>query len=265
MTANSIPGFTRESTSDRDNNFVSVLIYGDAGSGKTYSVRTLPEEGTVILMADRGAACLSDCDYEMYRAQSWGDCIKIKEELIRNQGERKTVVIDHLSFIADFLAEDILTNERPALMKKKTGGQTKSVVGVYDEVFTQQDWGLYKVKLKEYVSSFVKGFKGNVVFLCGAYQRGENQDGTGRKLPFPNIQGRFAYEIGSFFDIVLYQHAPGYIVAPGLKGMEKFEGKELNYPVWISSKSALKAHSLRGLPETPEVLKPDFTKILKNT
>lgn len=85
---------------------LKVLVYGQAGAGKTYLIRTLPDP--LILSAESGLLSLQDCDIPYIEINSVGELGEIYQWLMSSEEAKryKSVALDSISEIADVVLSE---------------------------------------------------------------------------------------------------------------------------------------------------------------
>lgn len=145
---------------------IKAILYGQSGTGKTYSIVTLPEkENTLILSAEAGLMSIKDVGKDLDVVVINGmDDLRGAFSFLNGDTKYTTVVLDSLTEIA----EQVLGDE-----KKKCNDPRKA----YGE-------------LQNIMVSLIKSFRDlkgkNVLFLCKA-ERTANDDGI--QLYAPSMPG----------------------------------------------------------------------------
>lgn len=94
------------STKDIAETGVNILVYGGAGTGKTFLVRTLPRP--VILSAEGGLLSLAGADIQYIEVATMQELDEAYGMLRDNPGEYDSLAVDSLSEIAEIM----LANEK---------------------------------------------------------------------------------------------------------------------------------------------------------
>lgn len=102
------------STKDYGAESINLLVYGEAGVGKTVLCSTAPNP--VIISAEGGLLSLQDHDIPAFEIQTREDCNEIYEWLKKSDEAKKyeTVCIDSISEIAEVLLADEKKRSRDA-------------------------------------------------------------------------------------------------------------------------------------------------------
>jgi hypothetical protein len=89
-----------KTTSGLSANGVKVLVYGQAGAGKTSLIKTLP--APVVLSAEGGLLSIQDADLPYLEIASMADLMEAYEWLTSSEGKGfKSVALDSISEIAE--------------------------------------------------------------------------------------------------------------------------------------------------------------------
>lgn len=200
----------------KEHQYVRALLFGDSGIGKTTSLRTLPADKTLIVLAgERGLVPLRNCDYRVISCTCWNDLREVAGGLMRPETARSPeitsvldgcsiVAIDSLSDISDMCIRQIVGVDRVALVQQRTGGKEDAPRGIYDDLMTIEDWGLYRTRIANLVNVFTRLPK-HVIFTCLA---GWSEDKrAGETFRTPGLSGKFARECPAHFDLVMHMES----------------------------------------------------------
>jgi hypothetical protein len=199
-------------TDDVALNYLNALVYGNSGVGKTTSLRTLPQDRTLLLNTERGTLPLSDKKFPVIHIESWDDFRKVMVAVQEPKGtmfeklmEGKTVIaLDSLSRLAALCQREIVTVDRRALVSSRTHGKKDTPDGIYSEVMTQEDWGLYRVRMLNALQ-FLTHAPYHFVATCLSDW---NKDQQGNEVVrCPNLGGKTSRDCAAFFDLVLHMEA----------------------------------------------------------
>lgn len=170
---------------------LAMLVYGEAGNGKTSLVRTLPKgEGVCILSGESGELAIHDVleqeHVDCYEISSFEDMREAYKTLLTKKEFKqkyKWVFIDSLTEIAERCLES---------HKKLYPNDSQ----------TFKLWGSYGDALKALIKSFRDLREYSVVFTCLVEVE---QDEFKRRFVKPAIQGKQIKDrLTSYFDEVFY-------------------------------------------------------------
>ncbi len=165
-----------KTTADYADNGVKILVYGQAGAGKTSLIPTLP--APIILSAEAGLLSIKDSGIPCYEIHSYDDMIEAYNFIYSNQ-DYQSVAIDSLSEIG----EVILNAEKAA---NKDG---------------RKAYGEMADKLAEIIRRF-RDLPGKHVYFTAKLDK--VADEMGRLLYSPAAPGaKNALSLPYFFDEVL--------------------------------------------------------------
>jgi len=164
-----------KSTGDIHAKGLKVLVYGQAGSGKTTLTKTLPKP--VVLSAEDGLLSLKDDNIPFVEIKNIGD-LHDAYSWLKDSDEFQSVVLDSISEIA----EVVLAHE------KKVNKDGRAAYGEMD------------VQLSE----IIRAFRDLNMHVLMTAKLEKQQDEMGRMLYFPSLPGnKTAQKLPYFFDEVL--------------------------------------------------------------
>jgi hypothetical protein len=240
-----VPEWT--TTKDQTLQHIRALVYGESGRGKTTSLRTLPEATTALIVAgERGALPLRDKNYRCIKARDWDEVSALADDLVKGIDGIKTVCLDSLSAVGEMCKHAIVTTDRKVLIRSRTKGRSDSPDSIYDDLMSQEDWGLYLARMKALLSQLT-GCPFHLVVTALAAWTPDKRSGTVRKTPA--LQGRLALEVAQYFDLVFY-----------MDSIPDAEGREAR--VWrTASDSTIEAKDASGVLDPVE--ETDWTQVFR--
>lgn len=159
-------------------NGVKVLVYGQAGAGKTTLIKTLPSP--VVLSAEGGLLSIADTDVPFIEIGSIADLHEAYQWLMSEEGQQfKSVALDSISEIG----EVVLNHE------KKVNKDPRAAYGA----------------MQEQIGDLIRAFRdlpGRHVLFTAKLEK--TQDEMGRVLYSPSMPGnKTGQSLPYFFDEVL--------------------------------------------------------------
>ena len=159
-------------------NGVKLLVYGQAGAGKTTLIKTLPKP--IVLSAEAGLLSIQDADIPYIEVNSIETIREAYTWLSTDEGKQfETVALDSISEIA----EVVLNSE------KKTAKDPRQAYGA----------------MQEHMADIIRAFRdipGRNVYMSAKLEK--SQDETGRILYAPSMPGnKTGQQLPYFFDEVL--------------------------------------------------------------
>lgn len=166
------------STKGLSSNGVKLLVYGQAGAGKTSLIKTLPNP--VVLSAEGGLLSIADADLPFIEISDMDSLNEAYDWLLSDEGKQfDSVALDSISEIA----EVVLSAE-----KKKTKDP-------------RQAYGALQEIMGDLIRSF-RDLPGKHVYFSAKLEK--SQDEMGRMLYAPSMPGnKLAQGLPFFFDEVL--------------------------------------------------------------
>jgi len=160
-------------------NGVKLLVYGQAGSGKTSLIRTLPEP--IVLSAEGGLLSIQDADLPFIEVTSMDD-LREAYEWVAGSDEAKAFTSVALDSISE-VAEVVLQYE----LKRNKDGRAA--------------YGELNSTMNELIRAF-RDLPGKHVYMSAKLEK--SQDEMGRMLYNPGMPGKSLTQgIAYFFDEVL--------------------------------------------------------------
>ncbi len=200
------------STSDEELTKISALVIGPAGIGKTTSLGTLPETGTVIASSERGTLPLRSKNYSVLKIENWtdirgvvmafGNPQAVKDDEIRKVIESaKFLAIDSLSKCAELCMRHIIHEERPKLVTERSKGERNTPANIYDELMTQEDWGLFGSRMLNLMAA-IGDLPINTVTTCLEGWQKDKDAGAAKRTV--NWSGKTWQKATAYFDLVVH-------------------------------------------------------------
>lgn len=196
-----------------------LFLLGDfTVTHNTTMLGTLPEDMTLIVLAERSLVPLRNKNYPVVKVQDWDglrelikslleDPPKLVQEL-RSLGmvgddfkEIKILAIDSLSVLSEQCKEYIVSRDRKKLISERTRGARETPEKIYEDLMTQEDWGLYRSRMASMVATFVH-LPFHIIFTCLTQWTEDKR--TGEISRTPGLNGKLALEVPAYFDLVLY-------------------------------------------------------------
>lgn len=174
--------------------FFNMMVYGDAGVGKTYLAATaddVPAMRKVLFIDLEGGLLTLRGRYshvDTVRVTSWKEVQSVYDELLAGGHDYNTVVIDSLTEAQKMSMSDIM---------KLIGDDP----GRDPDVASMREWG----KNLEQTRRFVRAFRDlpmNTIFTCLSVN--DKNSMTGRIERRPYLTGKLSSEIAAFLDEVFY-------------------------------------------------------------
>ena len=199
-------------TKDRKLTKVKALLYGDSGIGKTTSIATLPVDRTVLVLGERSSVPLRHHDFLTFKVHSWSELVeavtmmmtppdKLPAEAKDALGGRDIFVLDSLTKASEMCVQQILTVDRPALLRERTGDKRDTPDSVYKDQMVMEDYGAYRRRMANLINA-ICGLPMHVIVTSLAAW---SKDRTGGDVyRAPNLFGRLSYECPGSFDLVLH-------------------------------------------------------------
>jgi len=177
--------------------YMNMMIYGNSGVGKTRLCGSAVEveELAPVLFVDieGGLLTLESCypQVEYVRVMTWQKLQDVYNELYRNPGRYKTIVLDSLTEIQKFSMDGIMKE-----VVQKDSDRDPDVPSI-------REWG----NNGEQTRKFVRGFRDlpcNTIFTALAVHDKDSR--TGMIMTTPSLSGKLKQEVAGFLDIVAYYY-----------------------------------------------------------
>lgn len=205
-------------SNDTSLSYIRALVHGDSGCGKTTSLGTLPVEGTIIAVGERGLVPLRHRNppYVVWPFGSWNDLRNMyaqfaKPEAIKDEETKaaiqgcRVLAIDSLSEASELCMRHIITEDRPDLIAERTAGKRATPKGVYADLMQLEDWNLYYQRIMNWLSSLCHL---PYHIICTIRSRWSKDSQGGDRQCVPGLAGQKAGpECPAVFDLVLHMQA----------------------------------------------------------
>lgn len=165
---------------------VKILLYGDAGTGKTSLLGTGDNQSTLILSAESGLLSLNEKDIAVASISNWREFQQAYAEISKDPELQKftTIGIDSLTEIADMLVTHL--EKQPEFQDPKN---------------TFKLWGEYNKRMTSVIKAFRDLPNVNVIFTALVEDVKDGQ----ALIKKPLIAGSKAQQmLPSYFDEVFY-------------------------------------------------------------
>ena len=177
--------------------YLKLLIYGASGVGKTMSIKTLPEKGTLVLTTEpQTPVRLAGTGYECIEIESWNDIYDDAYEMLLKDSlsekpRYRIVVLDSITMLATLSLSQIVTKDRADVK------DTTKIKGMFEEIPTLQEYNLSAIRWINFFAKFTN-LKKHIIMIARELER-QNDEGTifyapditGKKLPL-NLGGYFS-------------------------------------------------------------------------
>lgn len=155
---------------------VKILVYGQAGAGKTTLITTLPNP--IILSAEGGLLSIRDADLPFIEIGNMGDLKEAYSWLMQNSKDYSSVAIDSISEIAEVVLN----------FEKKQAKDPRQAYGA----------------MQEQMTDLIRAFRDLPMHVLMTAKLEKMQDEMGRILYAPSMPGnKTGQQLPYFFDEVL--------------------------------------------------------------
>jgi phage nucleotide-binding protein len=151
-----------ESTKDVVSDGVKVLVYGDAGTGKTVLCSTAPSP--IILSAESGLLSLRGFDIPVITIKSFQDLIDAHTWISSDKDAQKfkTICLDSISEIAEVVLSDLKNKNKDA--RQAYGQMQESIMKIVKNFRNLKGKNVYFTAKEDYVRD---EFDGSVSYMPG--------------------------------------------------------------------------------------------------
>ena len=165
-----------QSTSDVSTTYIKMLVYGQAGAGKTTLIKTLPNP--IICSAEGGLLSIKDADLPFIKVGSMSDLRDAYLWLVDNGSKYESVALDSISEIA----EVVLNHE------KKQAKDPRQAYGA----------------MQEKITDLIRAFRDLPMHVYMTAKLEKMTDETGKILYAPSMPGnKTGQQLPYFFDELL--------------------------------------------------------------
>lgn len=197
LTPTSFAGLKIEKPDSNEVSKLNMLIYGEAGVGKTWlagSASRVPSMRNVLYLdAEAGKATLREHpNVEILPAKQWQDYINIYNSLKAGGHGYRTVVLDSLSEINE-IAKDRVMQE----MKLDPENESRD-----EDIPSIREWGKLQVRLTRLIRLY-RDLPMHVIFIAHAERV---QLKTGKHKWMPLLNGKLQMKVPQIPDIVLFMY-----------------------------------------------------------
>lgn len=158
-----------KNTSDVSASYIKMLVYGQAGSGKTTLIKTLPNP--IILSAEGGLLSIRDMELPFIKIESYSDLRDAYLWLVEHAGKYQSVAIDSISEIA----EVVLSHE------KRTTKDVRAAYGSMADQVTDLIRSFRNLPMHVYMTAKLEKTMDDGRLLWSASMPGNK---TGQSLPY---------------------------------------------------------------------------------
>jgi phage nucleotide-binding protein len=197
LTPTSFAGLKIEKPTKDQPGKLNMLIYGEAGVGKTWlagSASEVPSMRNVLYVdAEAGKATLREWpNVEIVPARKWDDYINIYNSLKAGGHNYGTVVLDSISEILEQCKDQVMLE-----LKADPDNQDRD-----EDIPSIREWGKLQVRLLRLIRLY-RDLPMNVIFIAHAERV---QLKTGKYKWMPMLNGKAQMKVPQIPDIVLYMY-----------------------------------------------------------
>jgi phage nucleotide-binding protein len=197
LTPTSFAGLKIERPSTESVEKLNMLIYGEAGVGKTWlagSASRVPEMRNVLYLdAEAGKTTLREHpDVEILPCRTWQSYVDIYQALKAGGHRYRTVVLDSLSEILEQCKDQVM-----AEMKLDPDNEQRD-----EDIPSIREWGKLQVRMLRLIRLY-RDLPMNVIFIAHAERV---QLKTGKHKWMPLLNGKMQMKVPQIPDIVLFMY-----------------------------------------------------------
>lgn len=197
LTPTSFAGLKIEKPDVNEVSKLNMLIYGEAGVGKTWlagSASRVPAMRNVLYLdGEAGKATLREHpDVEILPTKTWADYVNVYNSLRAGGHNYKTVVLDSLSEINEVCKEQVMVE-----MKLDPENEQRD-----PDIPSIREWGKLQVRLTRLIRLY-RDLPMHVIFIAHAERV---QLKTGKHKWMPLLNGKLQMKVPQIPDIVLFMY-----------------------------------------------------------
>ena len=197
LTPTSFAGLKLERPTQEAPDKLNMLIYGEAGVGKTWlagSASRVPSMRNVLYIdAEAGKTTLREHpDVEIVPARRWEDYVTIYNALKAGGHRYRTVVLDSLSEILEQCKDQVMVE-----MKLDPDNEARD-----EDIPSIREWGKLQVRLLRLIRLY-RDLPMNVIFIAHA-DRVQQKNGKFKWMPLLN--GKLQLKVPQIPDIVFFMY-----------------------------------------------------------
>ena len=193
-------------TDELETMYVKCLLYSQPGMGKTYSVKTIPNpKSTVIISAEGGLLSVRKAKIEVWEVEKWSDLTEIVEFLnspelptyrkSKNLDPLETLFLDSSTELTKKCCEGVL-KERGVILEKRG----KALDTMFADQMTIEDWGVAKGRVDRMFRVF-RDMPYNIIFTALEHSHQSSETKTDKAMPLMYPQS-LSEQIPGYFDEV---------------------------------------------------------------
>lgn len=176
---------------------INMLVYGEAGVGKTWlagSCQAVPSMRNVLYIDAEAGRTTLDTEWPgipTINATKWNDYIEIWAALAAGGHDYQTVVLDSISEILEHCKDQVMIE-----MKSDPENESRDA-----DIPSIREWGKILVRMLRLIRRF-RDLEMNVIYIAHA----EQVTVGGRKKWMPLVNGKLQMKLPQIPDVVLYMY-----------------------------------------------------------
>lgn len=178
--------------------YINMLLYGEAGVGKTWlagSAQSVPTMRKVLYIdAEAGRTTLDDQwpGIPVVNATKWQDYIELLVALMAGAHDYQTVVIDSISEVLEHCKEQVMKE-----MKSDPENEARD-----EDIPSIREWGKILARMLRLIRRF-RDLDMNTIFIAHAEQV---KDKSGKTKWMPLVNGKLQMKLPQIPDVVLFMY-----------------------------------------------------------